>query len=102
MADDVTIKFTADVSGLQQGMQGATSAVEATTNALRSDATHRDQPSPTLSRSRRKLAITSVIRRSLSADWPAPQAEMRQKNCAQVVSRGSLAALKCSTARMLA
>jgi lipopolysaccharide biosynthesis regulator YciM len=39
MADDVTIKFTADVSGLQQGMQQATSAVEATTSALRSGAT---------------------------------------------------------------
>ena len=38
MADDVTIKFTADVSGLQQGMQQATSAVEATTGALRSGA----------------------------------------------------------------
>ncbi len=38
MADDVTIKFTADVSGLQQGMQQATSAVEATTSALRSGA----------------------------------------------------------------
>ncbi len=38
MADDVTIKFTADVSGLQQGMQQAKSAVEATTSALRSGA----------------------------------------------------------------
>ncbi|MGH6819795.1 MAG: hypothetical protein ACREDU_02910, partial [Methylocella sp.] len=38
MADDVTIKFTADISGLQQGMQQATSAVEATTSALRSGA----------------------------------------------------------------
>ncbi|MGI8568046.1 MAG: hypothetical protein ACR2KT_02650 [Methylocella sp.] len=38
MADDVTIKFTADVSGLQQGMQQATSAVETTTSALRSGA----------------------------------------------------------------
>jgi hypothetical protein len=38
MADDVTIKFTADVSGLQQGMQQATSAVEATTSTLRSGA----------------------------------------------------------------
>lgn len=38
MADDVTIKFAADVSGLQQGMQQATSAVEATTSALRSGA----------------------------------------------------------------
>ncbi len=38
MADDVTIKFTADVSDLQQGMQQATSAVEATTSALRSGA----------------------------------------------------------------
>jgi hypothetical protein len=34
MADDVTITFTADVSDLQQGMQQATSAVEATTSAL--------------------------------------------------------------------
>ena len=38
MADDVTITFTADVSDLQQGMQQATSAVEATTSALRSGA----------------------------------------------------------------
>ncbi|MGH6794030.1 MAG: hypothetical protein ACREDH_02245 [Methylocella sp.] len=38
MADDVTITFTADVSGLQQGMQQATSAVEATTSALRNGA----------------------------------------------------------------
>jgi hypothetical protein len=38
MADDVTIKFTADVSGLQRGMQQATSAVEATTSALRGGA----------------------------------------------------------------
>lgn len=38
MADDVTIKFTADVSDLQQGMQQATSAVEATTSTLRSGA----------------------------------------------------------------
>lgn len=38
MADDVTIRFTADVSGLQQGMQQATSAVEATTTALRNGA----------------------------------------------------------------
>ncbi|MGQ0446155.1 MAG: hypothetical protein ACT4O2_13775 [Beijerinckiaceae bacterium] len=38
MADDVSIKFTADVSNLQQGMQQATSAVEATTSALRSGA----------------------------------------------------------------
>ncbi len=38
MADDITIKFTADVSDLQQGMQQATSAVEATTSALRSGA----------------------------------------------------------------
>ncbi len=39
MADDVTIRFTADVTGLQQGMQQATSAVEATTTALRNGAT---------------------------------------------------------------
>jgi len=38
MADDVTITFTADVSDLQQGMQQATSAVGATTSALRSGA----------------------------------------------------------------
>jgi len=38
MADDVSIKFTADISGLQQGMQQATSAVEATTSALRGGA----------------------------------------------------------------
>jgi hypothetical protein len=49
MADDVTIKFTADVSGLQQGMQEATSAVEATTNALRSGATQINASFATLS-----------------------------------------------------
>jgi hypothetical protein len=38
MADDVTIKFTADVSDLQKGMQQAASAVDATTATLRSGA----------------------------------------------------------------
>ncbi len=38
MADDVTIKFTADVSDLQKGMQQAASAVDATAATLRSGA----------------------------------------------------------------
>ncbi len=38
MANDVTITFTADVSDLQRGMQQATSAVQATTSALRGGA----------------------------------------------------------------
>jgi hypothetical protein len=35
MADDVSIKFTADISSLQDGMRQATSVVQATTNNLR-------------------------------------------------------------------
>ena len=38
MADDVSIKFTADVSDLQKGMQQAASAVDATAATLRSGA----------------------------------------------------------------
>ncbi|WGJ15635.1 hypothetical protein QEV83_05055 [Methylocapsa sp. D3K7] len=38
MTDDVSIAFTANVSDLQRGMQQATIAVEATTNALRTGA----------------------------------------------------------------
>lgn len=38
MTDDVTIRFTADVSDLQKGLQQATAAVDATTGALRSGA----------------------------------------------------------------
>ena len=38
MADDVSITFRADVSDLQRGMQQATSAVQTTTNTLRSGA----------------------------------------------------------------
>ena len=38
MTDDVTIKFTADVSDLQKGLQQAASAVDATTASLRAGA----------------------------------------------------------------
>jgi len=38
MTDDITIKFIADVSDLQKGMQQATGAVEATTGSLRNGA----------------------------------------------------------------
>lgn len=38
MADDVSIRFTADVSDLQKGMQQAASSVDATTASLRSGA----------------------------------------------------------------
>lgn len=36
MTDDVTIRFTADVSGLQEGLQQAKSAMQSTAGALRS------------------------------------------------------------------
>lgn len=49
MADDVSIKFTADVSGLQQGMQQATNSVEATTSALRNGAAQINATFATLS-----------------------------------------------------
>lgn len=39
MTDTVTITFSADISDLQRGMQQASSAVDATTSALRSGAT---------------------------------------------------------------
>ncbi len=39
MTDDVTIRFVADVSDLQKGMQQATGAMETTTGALRNGAT---------------------------------------------------------------
>jgi hypothetical protein len=53
----------------------------ASRSVLRNDATNSDHPSPTSSCSRRKLAITSLMSRSTSADCSAPQTEMRQKLC---------------------
>lgn len=38
MAEDVSIRFNADISGLQEGMQQAASTVQATTNTIRSGA----------------------------------------------------------------
>jgi hypothetical protein len=49
MADDVTIKFTADVADLQKGMQQAASAVDATTATLRSGANQINTPFASLS-----------------------------------------------------
>lgn len=49
MADDVTIKFIADVSDLQKGMQQATSAVATTTGALRNGAAQINASFATLS-----------------------------------------------------
>ena len=68
MADDVTIKFTADVSGLQQGMQQATSAVEATTSALRSGATQINASFATLSQAYGTAAAKKIATVQTSSD----------------------------------
>ena len=68
MADDVTIKFTADVSGLQQGMQQATSAVEATTSALRSGATQINASFASLSQAYGGAAAKKIATVQTSSD----------------------------------
>ena len=68
MADDVTIKFTADVSDLQQGMQQATSAVEATTSALRSGAAQINATFASLSQAYASDAARKITTAQTSSD----------------------------------
>ena len=68
MADDVTIKFTADVSDLQQGMQQATSAVEATTSALRSGAAQINASFASLSQAYGSAAAKQIATVQTSSD----------------------------------
>jgi hypothetical protein len=68
MADDVTIKFTADVSDLQQGMQQATSAVEATTSALRSGAAQINASFASLSQAYGSAAAKKIATVQTSSD----------------------------------
>ncbi|MGH6846771.1 MAG: hypothetical protein ACREC0_04815 [Methylocella sp.] len=68
MADDVTIKFTADVSGLQLGMQQATSAVEATTSALRSGAAQINASFASLSQAYGSAAAKQIATVQTSSD----------------------------------
>jgi len=68
MADDVTIKFTADVSDLQQGMQQATTAVEATTSALRSGAAQINATFASLSQAYASDAARKITTAQTSSD----------------------------------
>ena len=68
MADDVTITFTADVSDLQQGMQQATSAVEATTSALRSGAAQINSSFASLSQAYGSAAAKNIATVRTSSD----------------------------------
>jgi len=68
MADDVTITFTAEVSDLQKGMQQATSAVEATTNALRSGAAQINASFTSLSQAYASDAARKISTAQTSSD----------------------------------
>ncbi len=68
MAGDVTIKFIADVSDLQQGMQQATSAVEATTTALRSGAAQINASFASLSQVYASAAARKITAAQASGD----------------------------------
>jgi hypothetical protein len=68
MADDVTITFTADVSDLQQGMQQATSAVEATTSALRNGAAQINASFASLSQAYGSAATKKIATVQTSSD----------------------------------
>ncbi|MFZ3325169.1 MAG: hypothetical protein WA231_04440, partial [Methylocella sp.] len=68
MADDVTITFTADVSDLQQGMQQATSTVEATTSALRSGAAQINSSFASLSQAYGSAATKNIATVRTSSD----------------------------------
>jgi len=71
MADDVTIKFAADVSDLQRGMQQATSMVDTTTSALRNGAAQINASFVSLS----QASANSVAQRAAAAQ-SAGDAEM--------------------------
>ena len=68
MADDVSIKFTADVSDLQLGMQQATRAVEATTSALRSGAAQINGTFASLSQAYASDAARKITTAQTSSD----------------------------------
>src|ERR1700720_2959603 len=68
MADDVHIKCTPDVSDLQQGMQQATSAVEATTSALRSGAAQINASFASLSQAHGTAAAKKIVTVQTSSD----------------------------------
>ena len=68
MADDVTIRFTADVSDLQKGMQQATSAVETTTGALRNGAAQVNASFASLSQAYASNAAKKIASEQTSGD----------------------------------
>lgn len=68
MADDVTIKFIADVSDLQKGMQQATSAVATTTGALRNGAAQINASFATLSQAAAGNAAKKIAAEQTTGD----------------------------------
>lgn len=97
MANDVSITFTADVSDLQKGMQQATSAVEATTSALRSGAAQINTSFVSLSQAYASEAARRIATAQASSDAElaiARQSEQTQYEIALNNIRDQTAAVK--------
>ncbi|QBR70660.1 hypothetical protein CU048_04510 [Beijerinckiaceae bacterium] len=97
MANDVSVTFTADVSDLQKGMQQATSAVEATTSALRSGAAQINTSFVSLSQAYASEAARRIATVQASSDAElaiARQSEQTQYEIALNNIRDQTAAVK--------
>lgn len=68
MADDVSIRFTADVADLQKGLQQASSTVESTTGALRNGATQINTSFASLSQAYAVTAAQTITSAQASSD----------------------------------
>lgn len=88
MADDVTIKFTADVSDLQQGMQQATSSVEATTSALRNGAAQINASFASLSQAYGSAATKKIATVQTSSDTELAIARQNAQAQYDIASNG--------------
>lgn len=88
MADDVSITFSADVSDLQKGMQQATSAAEATTNALRSSAAQINASFASLSQSYTAGAARKITTAQMSSDSELAIARQTEQSRYEIASNG--------------
>jgi hypothetical protein len=89
MADDVSIKFTADVSDLQRGMQQATSAVEATTGALRNGATQISSSFASLAQASASNASRSLATTQASGDTELAIARQNEQGRYDIAVNGA-------------
>ena len=88
MTDDVSITFTANVTDLQKGMQQATSAVEATTNALRNGAAQINATFASLSQAYATDAARKITMAQTSSDNELAIARQNEQVHYDIASNG--------------